>query len=324
MGAFSTTEIGLGLDIGGTSLRAALVNSNGEVIGPFIDEKRDSKTIAQVDRTIRYLLKVASERDLAISHIGVGLAGVVDPETRILVSSASMTEMEGINFEQELASMATLPVVVNNDANAAGYGEWRFGAGRGSKSCVAVFIGTGVGGAIILNGRLLTGVDGVAGEIGHMILDVDGPACPCGGRGCLEQLGSGGAIVKATMRKIESGERTALKEKLIQKGSLSGEDIAQAAINGDELASRVYKEAGTWIGVGIATLANLLNMEVVTLGGGVMAVSQLIMPSVLQAKDTYTMGVQKKRLRIVKGYLGRQAGTIGAATLAQMQKKLVQ
>src|SRR5579883_513990 len=285
MGAFSTTEIGLGLDIGGTSLRAALVNSNGEVIGPFIDEKRDSKTIAQVDRTIRYLLKVASERDLAISHIGVGLAGVVDPETRILVSSASMTEMEGINFEQELASMATLPVVVNNDANAAGYGEWRFGAGRGSKSCVAVFIGTGVGGAIILNGRLLTGVDGVAGEIGHMILDVDGPACPCGGRGCLEQLGSGGAIVKATMRKIE---------------------------------------AGTWIGAGIATLANLLNMEVVTLGGGVMAVSQLIMPSVLQAKDTYTMGVQKKRLRIVKGYLGRQAGTIGAATLAQMQKKLVQ
>src|SRR5579885_1902220 len=310
MGAFSTTEIGLGLDIGGTSLRAALVNSNGEVIGPFIDEKRDSKTIAQVDRTIRYLLKVASERDLAISHIGVGLAGVVDPETRILVSSASMTEMEGINFEQELASMATLPVVVNNDANAAGYGEWRFGAGRGSKSCVAVFIGTGVGGAIILNGRLLTGVDGAAS--------------PCGGRGCLEQLGSGGAIVKATMRKIESGERTALKEKLIQKGSLSGEDIAQAAINGDELASRVYKEAGTWIGVGIATLANLLNMEVVTLGGGVMAVSQLIMPSVLQAKDTYTMGVQKKRLRIVKGYLGRQAGTIGAATLAQMQKKLVQ
>ena len=249
---------------------------------------------------------------------------LVDPETGVLVSSPTMTEMEGINFEQEIASMTNLRVVVNNDANSAGYGEWRFGAGIGSKSCVALFIGTGVGGAIILDGRLLTGVDGVAGEVGHMVLDVDGPVCPCGGRGCLEQLGSGGAIVKAATRKIESGERTSLREKFIQEGRLSGEDVAQAAINGDELASMIYKEAGTWIDVGIATLANLLNMEVVILGGGVMAVSQLIMPSVLLAKDKYTMGVQKKRLRIVKGHLGKQAGTIGAATLALIQKKPVQ
>lgn len=319
-----TREIAIGLDIGGTGLRAALVEPNGRVVGPFIDEKRERQTIKQIYRILQLLLNTASKEQMEVSRVGVGLAGLVDPETGNLVTSPTMTEMEGLNFAREITSIVNLPVVINNDANSAGYGEWKFGAGVGSKSSVALFIGSGVGGAIILDGRLVTGEDGVAGEVGHMVLDVNGPACPCGGRGCLEQLGSGGAIIKTTIRKIEAGERTSLEEKFIREGYLSGEDIATAAISGDELALTAYREAGTWIGVGIATLANLLNMEVVILGGGVMAVSQLIMPSVLKAKDQYTMGVQKKRLRIVKGKLGRQAGTVGAATLALLQNKSMQ
>jgi len=311
-----TREVSIGLDIGGTSLRAALVKIDGKIIGPFIDEKREHQTFTQIDRMLQHLLHIASQEQLAVSCIGVGLAGLVDPITGILVTSPTIPEMEGTHFAQKITAITKLPVIINNDANAAGYGEWKFGAGIGSKSSVALFIGTGIGGAIILNGRLLTGEDGAAGEIGHMILDHNGPTCPCGARGCLEQLGSGGALIRFTLRKMESGVKTTLKEKFAQSGHLSGEDIAAAAFSGDELARMAYTEAGMWIGIGIATLANLLNMETAILGGGIMAVSQLIMPSLLEAQDQYTMSLQKKRLRILQGILGRQAGTIGAAALA--------
>lgn len=285
-------------------------------MGTFIDEKRDLQTIDQIRQVLSILTAAAKRLDLEPSYIGVGLAGLVDPKTGVLEVSPAIPELEGKNLENEIASFAALPVTLNNDANAYGYAEWRFGAGIGTKSCVTLVIGTGIGGAIVLDSSLLVGEDRVAGEIGHMILSHDGPSCRCGGRGCLEQLASGTAIINSIVQRIKSGEETTLRERFVIDQRISGEEAAKAAFEGDKVALSAYEMAGRWLGIAIATVANLLNMDVVVLGGGVMNAGELLMPHILRNKDLYTMPIQRRRLRIMRGQLERKAGVIGAASLA--------
>jgi len=316
----TTEKVSLGMDIGGTGMRAALVDQGGQFRSDFVDVERDADTLVHIAKVTQQLRDEASKSGLAIERVGIGLAGIVDPTTEILISSPTMVSMEGLNFRKEIQEITGIMTVINNDANSAGYAEWMFGAGKGSQNCVSLFIGTGIGGAIVLDGRLFVGKDGVAGEIGHMILDPNGPECPCGARGCLEQLASGTAIERYVTTKLSEGHPSLLLQSFLEGKKISGKEIAEAAKKGDQLAVEAYEEAAKWLGIGISTLSNLLNMEVAVVGGGVMAVSQLLMPTILDMVDKYTMKVQKKTLTVKRNELGREAGTIGAALLALSQK----
>jgi glucokinase len=204
----SKEKVILGMDIGGTGMRAALVNAKGEIRGRFVDENRKKETLEHIGQVIEILRGEGNDLELETVGIGIGLAGLVDPETELLVSSPTMVSMEGMNFRKEIEAISKLPVVINNDANSAGYAEWKLGAGTQTNSAVALFVGTGVGGAIILDGDLYVGKDGVAGEVGHLVVSTDGPDCPCGGKGCLEQLGSGTAVHRFIEKSLQQGRQS--------------------------------------------------------------------------------------------------------------------
>lgn len=313
----SKERVILGMDIGGTGMRAALVDSKGEIKGKFIDENRSGETLAHIGQVIEMLINEGRQLGVETTSIGIGLAGLVDPATEVLASSPTMISMEGMNFRKEIEMISGLPVAINNDANSAGYAEWKLGSGRGTDSAVALFVGTGVGGAIILDGKLYVGKDGVAGEVGHLVVSPDGPECPCGGKGCLEQLGSGTAVQKYVEKELQQGRKSSLT---LAGSGISGREILVAAQAGDELSIEAYWEVGKWLGVAVASLANLLNVEVAILGGGAMVAHEFILPSVLKRVGKHTMKVQKKTLRVERNTLDRKAGTIGAALLS-LQKR---
>lgn len=308
----SKEKVILGMDIGGTGMRAALVNAKGEIRGRFVDENRKKETLEHIGQVIEILRGEGNDLELETVGIGIGLAGLVDPETELLVSSPTMVSMEGMNFRKEIEAISKLPVVINNDANSAGYAEWKLGAGTQTNSAVALFVGTGVGGAIILDGDLYVGKDGVAGEVGHLVVSTDGPDCPCGGKGCLEQLGSGTAVHRFIEKSLQQGRQSSLS--LVE--STDGHKVLSAARAGDELSIEAYEEIGKWLGVAVASLANLLNVEVAILGGGAMAAHEFILPAVMKRVDKHTMKIQKKTLKVQRNTLDRKAGTIGAALLA--------
>lgn len=305
-------QVVLGMDIGGTGMRAALIDTHGKIKSKFIDENRSHETLDHIEQVASVLSSEAIESGLDLIGVGIGLAGLVDPETEILVSSPTMVSMEGTNFRNEIQNITKLPVVINNDANSAGYAEWKLGKETESSSAIALFIGTGVGGAIVLDGELYLGKDGVAGEVGHLVVQPDGPDCPCGGKGCLEQLGSGTAVERYVQAEIRKGRSS----KLVKLESISGKAILEAARSGDELSIEAYEEIGKWLGVAVASLANILNVELAILGGGAMAAHEFILPAVQQRVNQHTMKVQRETLKIRKNILDRRAGTIGAALLA--------
>jgi glucokinase len=294
----------LGIDVGGTHIRAALVSAKGVVVGPFLDEKRDQETVAHVQRLFFTLAAAAQQIGKPVTAIGVGLAGVVSLQQ--MVACSSLHDLKGLHVREEIEELTSLPVYLHNDAHAAGYAEWLCGAGRGSSSCVALFIGTGVGGAIILDGRLYSGKDGIAAGLGHLALDPNGPFCSCGGRGCLEQLASGPAIVRLAQQEIASGKETQLRAVVKERGMLTGEALASAARQDDPVALAVYERAGEWIGIALVNLANVLNVEQFVLGGGVMvSAGEFILPALMHVKNRCILPLQQKHLRIVQGKLGR-------------------
>ncbi len=309
-------RVSLGMDIGGTGLRAALVDSAGRIRSDFIDVNRRPDTLNHIDKVIKSLTIVAKKENLNVSAVGMGVAGLVDPKTDILVSSPTMVSMEGVNFRAEIEQISGLPTVVSNDANSAGYAEWRLGSDKDTHSAVALFVGTGVGGAIILDKKLYLGKDGVAGEVGHLVVAQEGPNCPCGGRGCLEQLASGTAAQRYVANKLDNGAQSILVDAYSRNKQVSGQEILAAARSGDSLSVKAYEEIGGWLGVGVSSLANLLNIEVAILGGGAMAAHEFIMPSVRRKIEVHTMKVQKASLQLKLSQFDREAGTIGAALLA--------
>lgn len=305
----------LGMDIGGTGMRAALVNESGKIVGKFIDEDRDSDTFGHIKKVITELIEVSRENGCLLVAIGMGIAGLVDPETEVLVSSPTMTSMEGTNFRALVNDFSGLPVFINNDANCAGFAEWKSNDNLPASSAIAMFVGTGVGGAIILDNKLYKGRDGVAGEIGHIVVSSEGPECPCGGSGCLEQLGSGTAVERYVTTQIQQGRQSTLNPILAQR-RITGKDVLKAAQEGDSLSIEAYEEVGKWLGIAVASLTNLLNIELAIIGGGAMVAQQFIMPKLLERVDKHTMSVQRKTLSIETNKLGREAGTLGAALLA--------
>lgn len=296
-----SSELAIGIDIGGTKIAAGVVDRTGRIV----ERAQASTPIESRDTLLGAVIELA--RELAADHlvaaVGIGVAGLVDP-TGAIVRSASHLPLRDDPLGSDVAAALGLPVVVDNDANVGGLAELRLGAARGVNDALLVTVGTGIGGAVIVGGRVYRGWQGSAGEIGHLIVDRDGRPCPCGSHGCWEQYGSGRALMRAA---ASAGFEVA-----------HGSEVTAAAMAGDERALDVLAEIGGWLGVGIASLAAVLDPEVIVVGGGVSAAGdQLMVPVIASFRENLSARGKRPEPRIVPAALGPDAGLIGAAELAR-------
>lgn len=279
----------IGVDIGGTKIAAGVVDDAGVVLARRLlqtEADQPSSVVAAVTKVIKELRAAAP----AASAVGIGAAGLVDLRGRMV--AAPHLAWRDLPLRDLVADRVGLPVVVDNDANVAAWGEYVHGAGRGAGDQVLLTIGTGIGGGFVLGGHLYRGARGFGAEVGHMLVDADGPACPCGARGCFETLASGGAI---------------------------GADVGEAALGGDASALARVAEAGRWLGLGCASLVNLLDPDVIIIGGG--AAVRLGALLLEPARATLAASVMHADVRpippLIPALLGADAGIVGAAALAR-------
>lgn len=296
----------IGVDLGGTNLRCALVAREGAIIrrqslATDIGSGRAS-FLSRLLSVLNRLQQEARGDDLQLLAAGLGVPGLISPPGEIL-SSVNLLPLEGLNLAREVASALGLPAVALNDANAGAIGEQRFGAGRGFRSSLMLTIGTGVGGGLILDDRLWTGCDGAAGEFGHITVEPEGRPCGCGNRGCLEQYVSAGAIA-AGAGAAQAGDN----------GGAAA--VAARALRGDAEAARVFEQAGRYLGIAAAGVVNLLNLEGIILGGGLAQSFELLAAPMRREVAARAFALPAATVRIVKGELGDDAGILGAAAAA--------
>lgn len=301
----------LGIDIGGTKIAGGLVDAaEGRVLlaerVPTRAEEGGAAVLARALALARALREGAAARGLAAPvAVGVGAGGQIDPETGLVVSATDVLPgWAGTPLRAAFAEALALPVAVDNDVNALAVGEGRFGAGKGYGNLVFLALGTGVGGAILVGGRLHHGAHGAGGEVGHLVLVPDGLPCTCGGRGCLEQYASGPAL-RRTFRALGGGDEDA--------------DLAeQARRDPDGPAARAIAGLGEWLGLGLASLVNVLDPDRVIVGGGLAALGDLLLDPARRVLEERALPALR-RCPILPAALGSDASIIGAASLALTQ-----
>jgi glucokinase len=313
----------IGVDIGGTKILAGIVTDDGRIVStarrptPRHDANDVLDLVADV---VGELVQGSSD---PIVGVGVGVAGLVDAE-RSRVYFAPNLRWSQVPVRALLEAATGLPVVVENDGNIAAWGEYRFGAGRGTTDLVLVTVGTGIGGGIVINGGLFRGSHGVAGEIGHINAVPDGRPCGCGRHGCLEQYASGNALVRearllAAERRSEAGVLLGLGDGTPE--GVQGVHITEAARAGDPVATEAFAVVGTWLGRGLADLAAVLDPEVFVIGGGVSDAGDLLLASARQTLADKLIGQQNRPAPVVKvAELTNLAGLVGAADLARQPR----
>jgi glucokinase len=308
----------VGIDVGGTKIAGGVVDESGTILGTARRESPATDSNA-IERSIADLVA-----ELRISHevaaVGVGAAGFVD-STRSTVMFAPNLAWRDEPLRTDLEAEIGLPVVIENDANAAAWGEFAFGAGEDVSDSLLVTVGTGVGGGIVLNGELHRGAFGVAAEIGHMRVVPGGLICGCGNRGCWEQYASGSALVRDTRHQAREGSliaRSLLDRVGGRVEGITGPLITQAAREGDNFAREQLASLGRWLGEGIASLTAVLDPAVVIVGGGVSEAGDLLLDPVRAHFAANLTGRHyRPELQIRAALLGNKAGMIGAADLAR-------
>lgn len=306
----------IGIDLGGTKCHGVALDATGYTVAEHRAPTRHGN-----DGVIGVLSEVASAllaKCGSVSAIGIGVPGLVDSEG-VLRVAPNLPGTVDLDVRTEMHGKFGLPVVVDNDATAACWGEREMGAARGADDCLLVTLGTGIGGGVVLGGRLARGAHGFAGEFGHMIVDPHGPQCPCGQRGCWERYASGSGLGWLAREAASSGRaRKVLEIAGGDVASVQGEHVTAAAAEGDPEAEAVMADFARWIGLGLANLVNSFDPSVVVLGGGLVESGNVLLEPVRTALDGFSLGAAARpRLRVVAAELGERAGSIGAALLAR-------
>ena len=302
----------IGIELCEPVLRAALVNSKGEVV-----ERREGPLDAQ--RVVGQVAEMVTRlRDVApnVTTVGLALPGLVNRFTDRVLASTELPSTVREDLHAELMKATGLRFELENDANAAAYGEYTVGAGRGSRNMFYMSIGKGIGGAIILDGKLWTGASGLAGEVGHITIDTEGLDCICGNTGCLETVASAPNIVRRARERLDRDSTSSLSRLALHK-EFTADDVAHEAKNGDDFSLMMIERTGKFIGTGVASVINLLNIECIVLGGGVMDAGDLILKPIIQEAKRRAFQPCFEATRIVAGTLGNDASAIGAALLAR-------
>jgi glucokinase len=301
----------IGVDLGGTNLRTALISQTGTILEKQKEATQAAqgyrKVIAKVINSVRRQMDIAKAGSHAVIAVGVGAPGVIHAGRGVVVKSPNFPDWNDLPLKQELEGAIGLPVSIENDANAAALGEQWLGAAQGIGSMIFLTLGTGVGGGIVLNGRIWSGADGMAGEVGHMTILPEGRKCGCGNTGCLEMYASSRGVVMS-YQEGQGGTTT---------GPLNtSADIYQAARKGEPLALRVMEDMGRYLGIGIANLINIFNPEMIVVGGGVKEAWPLFIDATRDEVRKRAFEYPAERTRIVPSVLGDDAGMIGAAAVA--------
>jgi glucokinase len=308
----------LGVDLGGTKILVGLVDERGRVVvrqrvptpvgGP-------QAVVAVIVDSVRALCRRAGQEMGALRGLGVGAPGPMDPVSGVVFEPPNLPGWRDVPLGSLLSAEVGLPVFVENDANAAALAERWAGAGVGVDDLVYVTVSTGIGGGLILGGRLYHGAAGTAGEVGHMVIEPGGPRCNCGRLGCLEALASGPSIAREARAAVAAGRPTVLAA--IAPQALDAAAVARAALDGDPVAREIYARAATALGIGITNLVNLLSPAMVILGGGVTRAGELIFAPVRRIVRQEAFERPGSAVQIVPAALGEDVGAIGAAAVAR-------
>lgn len=304
-----TRKYAIGIDLGGTNLRVALVSEEGEIIKKIKKPSSDQvfDTIFESINEIRYD---------NISGIGLGVAGLIDRKKGRVFVSPNLRAIEGIDIKKEIQGRFKVPVFIENDANVAALGEKISGAGKGFDNFVLLTLGTGIGGGIIHKGKLLN----VSAEIGHMSINTEGNKCPCGNIGCLENYASARAMIAKAIEMLEKGTESLLKD--CCKGSfykLSPADIYKTALDGDAFSREILKDAGRYLGVGISSIINIFSPEAIILTGGLIGAWNIYVQEAIKEASRRAFKDLFDSVKIIPSSLGDEAGIIGAANLVFME-----
>ncbi len=310
--------LSIGIDIGGTKVAAGVVDETGQILERRQEPTPSHSPQAVEDAIVRLVAQLRGRH--RVESVGIGAAGWVDNEQAVVRFSPHLA-WRSEPLRARLGERIDLPLIVDNDANAAAWAEYRFGSGRGSSVMVCITLGTGIGGGLVINRQLFRGTYGMAGEWGHMIAVPGGHWCECGNRGCWEQYASGNALVREARALARTNSPTAFGLLEMVGGDperITGPDVTAAAIGGDPNSVELLGDVGTWLGQGIANLAAALDPEVVVIGGGVSAAGDLLLgPAQRAFSRTLTGRGFREEARLVLAHFRNDAGLIGAADLAR-------
>jgi len=308
----------IGVDVGGTNIKAVAVNPAGDIIGETSVPTRASlgpeSVIEQIHTAIRQVLHQIG--DMLPSAIGIGAPGSVDFEKGTLQHPPNLPGWGVIPLADIIHDRWSVPVILDNDANCAALGEAKHGAGKSFRHFIGITLGTGVGSGIIINGSIFHGEKGYGGELGHMTIDRDGPQCRCGNRGCVEAFVGNSYIVAEARRTLAKHPESALHVQSKETPeALTPKTIAEAAHAGDRTAYRILYEAGEKLGIAIAAAVNLLDISVFIIGGGISAAGEPLFEGIGTSANGRVLEVHRSKVRILKAELGNKAGMLGAASL---------
>ena len=314
----------LAIDMGGTKIVAAIISNRGQVIARehnlTLADQGPQSVINRMLSAIDRLISSTGIDPSRLNSISIAAAGAIDFEGGVVTLSANLPGWRDIPLRDTVREKYGVNTFLINDASAAALGEHRFGAGRGVNNLILLTLGTGIGGGIIIDGKLYSGVSGSAGEIGHMTVDVNGPRCSCGNIGCLEMLASGTAVAREAIKRIRQGGRSALTE--IVGGeieSITAEMVEVAARGGDPLALEVILKVAYYLGVGMVNLVHIFNPEMIIVGGGMAKMGDLLLAPARQVVTEHAFQLPAQAVSIVTAQLGDDAGVLGAAAFAFQQ-----
>src|SRR5512146_166038 len=326
----------VGVDLGGTNLRVAIVDDQGrmmeKLVTPVVDLRTSERVIARMCEHIQQL--TARHKSVGMLHgIGIAIPGIIDLNTGILRESPNLPGWYDYPAREEIERRLGTKVILENDANAAAMGEFWLGAAREYDSTCMLTLGTGVGGGIIIKGALWHGMTGMAGEPGHTTVDPNGPKCGCGNRGCLEQFAGATAIVRMAQEAAAAGEAPQIQKAMDRETRFSSRSVYELAMKGDVPAQKIFEKAGRALGISIASMINTLNLPIYIIGGGGAggwdAFSPYIFEEVEQRSFIYRATVQpaagykpRPRTRITRAMLGSDAGIFGAARLPMLPEEV--
>ncbi len=310
----------VGIDLGGTNFRLAAVNLEGTVGDrmhcPVESARGKEAVLGDLVSSIQALAKNQRSTRGNMLAVGLGAPGLIRSEEGIVAESPNLPGWIDFDIRTPVEAALGIPLAIENDANCFALGEFWLGAAQGIRDFCALTLGTGVGGGIILNGEIWRGADGMAGEVGHMIIETDGRPCKCGSHGCLEQYASATAIRRFALEALESHGKTLLRDLRKNAEELTAQDVFEAAKKRDELALEIFRKMGHFLGIGLTNLINLLNVDRIVLGGKVSGAWEFFIHETERTVTERAFKIPARRAKIVKSLLGDNGGILGAAYLA--------
>jgi len=311
-------SLSIGVDVGGTKVLGGVVDSDGKILERSRRDTPKQGGAALSDAIADVISELAAKHSVAT--VGICAAGFVSSDRKTMLATPNISGWNGVDLQAEIGNRTGLHVIIENDANAAAWGEARHGAGIGEDHLMMLTIGTGIGGGIVVNGEIYRGAFGTAAEFGHLRVLPEGHLCGCGERGCFEQYASGNALMRHARESISATPDMA--HNLLARGDgtiagLTGQHITEAAREGDAVALAAFNTTGQWLGAGIATLSVILDPALVVIGGGVIDAGEILLKPTREAVDRYMPFAGKHPTpRIIAAELGNDAGLVGVADLA--------